>query len=47
MSSLPETTRSLMEVFNGKLQDFTDEIGSVHMVWLEEIQQEAYRMFSR
>uniref|UniRef100_A0A671KEP6 Chromosome passenger complex (CPC) protein INCENP N-terminal domain-containing protein n=1 Tax=Sinocyclocheilus anshuiensis TaxID=1608454 RepID=A0A671KEP6_9TELE len=46
MSSLPETTRSLMEVFNGKLQDFTDEIANVHMVWLEEIQQEAYRMFS-
>ncbi|XP_043083740.1 inner centromere protein A-like isoform X3 [Puntigrus tetrazona] len=46
MSSLPETTRSLMEVFDGKLQDFTNEIHNVHMVWLEEIQQEAYRMFS-
>lgn len=47
MSSLPETTRSLMQIFNGKLQDFTNEIDNVHMVWLEEIQQEAYRMFSR
>lgn len=47
MSSLPEATRSLMQVFNGKLQDFTNEIDTVHMVWLEEIQQEAYRMFSR
>uniref|UniRef100_A0A8C1NJ54 Inner centromere protein n=1 Tax=Cyprinus carpio TaxID=7962 RepID=A0A8C1NJ54_CYPCA len=46
MSSLPETTRSLMEVFNGKLQDFTNAIDNVHMVWLEEIQQEAHRMFS-
>lgn len=46
MSSLPEATRSLMQVFNGKLQDFTNEIDNVHMVWLEEIQQEAYRMFS-
>ncbi|XP_051545247.1 inner centromere protein A isoform X2 [Myxocyprinus asiaticus] len=46
MSSLPETTRSLMQVFNGKLQDFTNEIDNVHMVWLEEIQQEAHRMFS-
>ncbi|XP_039518195.1 inner centromere protein A isoform X1 [Pimephales promelas] len=46
MSSLPEATRSLMQVFNGKLQDFTNEIDTVHMVWLEEIQQEAHRMFS-
>lgn len=47
MSSLPEATRSLMQVFNGKLQVFTNEIETVHMVWLEEIQQEAKRMFSR
>ncbi|XP_051548647.1 inner centromere protein A-like isoform X2 [Myxocyprinus asiaticus] len=46
MSSLPETMHSLMQVFNGKLQDFTNEIDNVHMVWLEEIQQEANRMFS-
>lgn len=47
MSSLPEATRSLMQVFCGKLQEFTDEIDNVHMVWLGEIEQEAYRMFSR
>lgn len=47
MSSLPEATRSLVQVFNGKLQEFTNEIESIHMVWLEEIQQEAKRMFSR
>ncbi|XP_026996705.1 inner centromere protein A isoform X2 [Tachysurus fulvidraco] len=46
MSSLPEATRSLVQVFNGKLQEFTNEIESIHMVWLEEIQQEAKRMFS-
>lgn len=47
MSALPEATRSLVQVFNGKLQEFTNEIESIHMVWLEEIQQEAKRMFSR
>ncbi|XP_053496777.1 inner centromere protein A isoform X4 [Ictalurus furcatus] len=46
MSSLPEATRSLVQVFNGKLQEFTNEIENIHMVWLEEIQQEAKRMFS-
>ncbi|KAK3526645.1 hypothetical protein QTP70_030858, partial [Hemibagrus guttatus] len=46
MSSLPEATCSLVQVFNGKLQEFTNEIDSIHMVWLEEIQQEAKRMFS-
>ncbi|XP_035377831.1 inner centromere protein A isoform X3 [Electrophorus electricus] len=46
MSSLLEATRSLMHVFDGKLQEFTDEIDNVHMVWLKEIQQEAQRMFS-
>ncbi|XP_062848883.1 inner centromere protein A isoform X2 [Trichomycterus rosablanca] len=46
MSSLPEATRSLVQVFNGKLQTFSNEIENIHMVWLEEIQQEAHRMFS-
>ncbi|KAF5907569.1 inner centromere protein A-like isoform X1, partial [Clarias magur] len=46
MGSLPEATRSLVQVFNGKLQEFTNEIESIHMVWLQEIQQEAKRMFS-
>ncbi|XP_046716219.1 inner centromere protein isoform X2 [Silurus meridionalis] len=46
MSSLPEATRSLVQVFNGKLQEFNNEIETIHMVWLEEIQQEAKRMFS-
>lgn len=36
-----------MHTFDGKAKEFTDEIENVHMVWLEEIQQEANRMFSR
>lgn len=36
-----------MQVFSGKLEDFLKEIDDVHMVWLEEIEQEAQRMFSR
>lgn len=47
MSSLPKATHSLVQVFNEKLQEFTNEIESIHIVWLEEIQQEAKRMFSR
>ena len=36
-----------MEMFYDKAQEFTSDIDNVHMVWLEEIQQEANRMFSR
>ncbi|KAG7467973.1 hypothetical protein MATL_G00137850 [Megalops atlanticus] len=46
MNSLLSSTRSLMEMFDGKLQEFANNVESVHMVWLEEIQQEANRMFS-
>lgn len=38
---------SLTQMLGGKAQDIVDEIDNVHMVWLEEIQQEANRMFSR
>ncbi|XP_030587915.1 inner centromere protein B isoform X1 [Archocentrus centrarchus] len=41
------SVRSLMQMFDGKVQDFIGEIDNVHKVWLEEIQQEANRMFSR
>jgi len=34
-------------MFDGKAQEFISDIDNVHMVWLEEIQQEANRMFSR
>uniref|UniRef100_A0AAQ5YXT6 Inner centromere protein ARK-binding domain-containing protein n=1 Tax=Amphiprion ocellaris TaxID=80972 RepID=A0AAQ5YXT6_AMPOC len=47
MNSLLSSVRSLMEMFDGKAQEFINEIDNVHMVWLEEIQQEANRMFSR
>lgn len=46
MSTLPEAMRSLTQVLTGKLLDFTNEVENVHMLWLEEIQQEAQRMFS-
>ncbi|XP_006789272.1 inner centromere protein A isoform X2 [Neolamprologus brichardi] len=41
------SVRSLTQMFGGKAQDIINEIDNVHMVWLEEIQQEANRMFSR
>ncbi|XP_061577647.1 inner centromere protein B-like isoform X3 [Cololabis saira] len=47
MNSALMSVRSLMQVFDGKMQEFISEIDNVHMVWLEEIQQEANRMFSR
>ncbi|XP_040017686.1 inner centromere protein A isoform X2 [Gasterosteus aculeatus] len=47
MNSVQSSVRSLMQLFDGKAQEFTNDIITVHMVWLEEIQQEANRMFSR
>ncbi|KAE8296219.1 Inner centromere protein A [Larimichthys crocea] len=47
MNSVRSSVRSLMQMFDGKTQEFISDIDNVHMVWLEEIQQEANRMFSR
>ncbi|CAK6961481.1 inner centromere protein [Scomber scombrus] len=47
MSAILSSVQSLMQLFGGKTQEFIDDIDNVHMVWLEEIQQEANRMFSR
>nr|XP_046250208.1 inner centromere protein isoform X2 [Scatophagus argus] len=47
MNSVLSSVQSLMQMFDAKTQEFMDEIDNVHMVWLEEIQQEANRMFSR
>ncbi|KAF7224287.1 inner centromere protein A isoform X2 [Nothobranchius furzeri] len=47
MTSVLSSVRSLMGMFDDKVQEFVDEINNVHIVWLEEIQQEANRMFSR
>ncbi|XP_062419113.1 inner centromere protein A isoform X2 [Pungitius pungitius] len=47
MNSVQSSVQSLMQLFDGKAQEFTNDINTVHMVWLEEIQQEANRMFSR
>ncbi|KAM4619382.1 inner centromere protein isoform 2-T2 [Polymixia lowei] len=46
MSSTFSSVLSLTQMFNGKLQQFLSDIDNVHMIWLEEIQQEANRMFS-
>lgn len=45
-SSVFSSTQSLMEMFDVKVQNFINDIENVHMVWLQEIQQEANRMFS-
>lgn len=47
MDSVLSSTQSLMQMFQSRAQEFMNEIDDVHMVWLEEIQQEANRMFSR
>ncbi|XP_074488750.1 inner centromere protein isoform X7 [Sebastes fasciatus] len=47
MNSVQSSVRSLMKMFDSKAQEFANDITNVHMVWLEEIQQEANRMFSR
>ncbi|KAM9854895.1 inner centromere protein B isoform 1-T1 [Aulostomus maculatus] len=47
MNTVLSSVRSLMQMFDGKAQEFISDINNVHMVWLEEIQQEANRMFSR
>uniref|UniRef100_A0A3P9KIE1 Inner centromere protein ARK-binding domain-containing protein n=1 Tax=Oryzias latipes TaxID=8090 RepID=A0A3P9KIE1_ORYLA len=47
MNSVLISVRSLMQMFEGKSKEFMNEIDNVHMVWLEEIQQEANRIFSR
>lgn len=47
MNSVLSSVRSLMQLFDGKTQEFISEIDNVHMLWLQEIQQEANRMFSR
>ncbi|XP_060932834.1 inner centromere protein B [Limanda limanda] len=47
MNNLLTSVRSLMQMFDGKKQEFIDDIDNVHVVWLEEIQQEAKQMFSR
>lgn len=47
MNPVLSSVHSLRQMFVGKTQEFIDEVENVHIVWLEEIQQEANRMFSR
>ncbi|MEQ2271421.1 hypothetical protein XENORESO_004065 [Xenotaenia resolanae] len=46
MSSVLSSVQSLMQMFDGKAQEFIKEIENVHLVWLKEIQQEANCVFS-
>ncbi|KAM6960630.1 inner centromere protein [Aplochiton taeniatus] len=46
MTNVVSSTCALVHMFEGKMQEFYSEIQNVQMVWLEEIQQEANRMFS-
>ncbi|XP_074534330.1 inner centromere protein A isoform X2 [Halichoeres trimaculatus] len=46
MNSVQSTIGSLNKMFVDKTKDFINEIESVDMVWLVEIQQEANRIFS-
>lgn len=47
MNSVLSSVHSLMQMFEVKTREFFNEIDNVHILWLEEIQQEANRMFSR
>uniref|UniRef100_A0A8C4X668 Inner centromere protein n=1 Tax=Erpetoichthys calabaricus TaxID=27687 RepID=A0A8C4X668_ERPCA len=42
-----ESNASLMKMFEKKVQGFIDEVENNHMVWLQEIQEEAAKMFCR
>ncbi|XP_061138266.1 inner centromere protein-like isoform X2 [Syngnathus typhle] len=46
MSTVKSSLLSLTKMFADKTQEFLNDIDNVHMVWLEEIQQEAKLMFS-
>lgn len=46
MSSVLESTSNLVQIFAEKIGDFIQEIENVRMVWLDEIEEEAQRMFT-
>uniref|UniRef100_A0A8C4RU63 Inner centromere protein ARK-binding domain-containing protein n=1 Tax=Erpetoichthys calabaricus TaxID=27687 RepID=A0A8C4RU63_ERPCA len=47
MEELARSNASLMKMFEKKVQGFIDEVENNHMVWLQEIQEEAAKMFCR
>lgn len=47
MNPVLSSVQSLMQMFVDKTQAFVNEVDNVHMLWLEEIQQEANRMFTK
>lgn len=47
MNLVATSLQSLRQMFLDKSSEFINLTENVHMLWLEEIQQEAKRMFSR
>lgn len=47
MNLVASSLQSLRQMFLDKTGEFINLTDNVHMLWLEEIQQEAMRMFSR
>lgn len=47
MNLVASSLQSLRQMFLDKTDEFINLTNNVHMLWLEEIQQEAKRMFSR
>lgn len=47
MNLVATSLQSLRQMFRDKTDEFINLTNNVHMLWLEEIQQEAKRMFSR
>ncbi|XP_039620986.1 inner centromere protein A-like [Polypterus senegalus] len=47
MEELSGSNASLKKIFEKKLQGFVDEVENNHMVWLQEILEEAAKMFCR
>ncbi|XP_051778536.1 LOW QUALITY PROTEIN: inner centromere protein A-like [Erpetoichthys calabaricus] len=47
MEELAKSNVSIMKMFEKKVQGFIGEVENNHMVWLQEIQEEAVKMFCR
>ncbi|KAM9807738.1 inner centromere protein A [Neosynchiropus ocellatus] len=47
MYNIKSSLQSLMQMFLGKTTEYLSDIDNVHMVWLEEIEEEAHRIFSK
>ncbi|XP_053740946.1 inner centromere protein A isoform X1 [Synchiropus splendidus] len=47
MYNIKSSLQSLTQMFIGKTTEYLNDIDNVHMVWLEEIEEEAHRIFSK